>query len=293
MRKTFVRRLSSLNSDRVRRAVCATFMLASVCVQASLASGLTTYKKDYSWLPFFVNAQVPRKAALTLDVERLRNHDVVLVIDKSQSMAVEDCPPATSDNAVCGPISRWNWCRQQVLGLAQQANWVLPGRFRVVAFSGDYITYDNVDPSGVSMIFSNSVPSGPTCVTRPLQTQLDRFFARRNSMQSTKPLLIAMITDGCPNDAQALRRTIANATQKMSNKDDITIAILQVGHDVRATQNLKDLQNLGTYNAKFDIVNTMAFEQVEKVGLVKALAEVIGGQNHEHISTVSHNPAAL
>lgn len=273
---------------RNAQSIAAALLVAAAAIapQSSFASSLTTYKKDLSWLPVLVNSQIPRKTAFKLDVERLRNYEVVLVIDKSQSMAVEDCPSATgADSNLSAPISRWEWCREQVLGMAQQANWVIPGRFRVVVFSGNYVTYENVDPTGVSMIFTESVPKGPTCVTPPLQMQLDQFFAHRN--QSAKPLLIAMITDGCPNDAPAMRRAIAQATQKMAQPDDITIAILQVGRDSRCAENLRAFQNLASYNAKFNIVNAVPFDQLEKAGLVKTLANVVAGQGQEHISSIS------
>lgn len=189
-------------------------------------------------------------------------------------MSVEDCQSQTPTNNI--PISRWQWCRREILDIARQSVGVLPQHFRVVTFSDDYSVYDNVDPPGVNMIFAENRPSGPTRADRALKSQLDAYFTRRAELgDRAKPLLIAMITDGCPDNPSSFKYVIEAATNRMDYANEVKITLLQVGHDERATKLIADLRGLVQRNAKYDIVKAESFEQVQQAGLVRSLADAV------------------
>jgi uncharacterized protein YegL len=228
-----------------------------------------------------------RQAVANESMRKLQNYEVVVIIDKSRSMLIEDCPAANSVEQQDplaqlaqsqSQVSRWQWCQEQLFAMAGQAQKQLPEKFRVVTFSGAYTIYDNVDPPGVNMIFAENHPSGPTVAAHALKDQLDSYLSRRAvSSQRLKPLLIAVITDGCPNDPAEFKYEIASATKKMQDAGEIAITILQVGHDNRAAKLLTDFQER-RYGSKmkFDIVHCLSFDQLEKTGLVPALASSVG-----------------
>ncbi len=251
----------------------------------SSASSLVIYSQTY--------AQVEHKAKVALlsqDMQALKDHDVVLVIDKSRSMLIEDCPRITdSENENAAPISRWNWCREQLLELAGQSKGALPDGFRVVVFSGTFSVYEHVDAPGVNMIFNETAPNGPTCAAAPIKDQLNRYFAQRNSAgDPAKPLVMAIITDGCPNDASSLRTTIADALRKVDTPNEVSITLLQVGHDLRAAKLLTVLNNLCGTAGLSNVVKARSFEEVQKIGLVHALSEAVGTKASAQAAPLPH-----
>lgn len=273
-----------LISGKANRKTLSTFSMLIVLVgwlalvTPCFASGLTM-SNNFSWLPWLWNLRF-HKTKVHNDMERLKDREVVLIVDKSHSMLVQDCQSSEKTGGEAAaegtPISRWQWCKEQILDMAQKADGTLPKRFRVVAFSGDSTVYDNVDPPGVNMIFEENRPAGPTCADRALKDQLDSYFTEREARGKVRPLTIAMITDGCPDNPSRFKYEIVDATQKMSGPHEISITILQVGHDERATKLLSDLRKLTSHSAKFDIVNAVSFEQLQQEGLVKALADSVG-----------------
>ncbi|HEY9778343.1 MAG TPA: hypothetical protein V6C81_31565 [Planktothrix sp.] len=260
------------NSSRVIALSLLLALSGTYTVPCSAAT-LSTRPNEFSWLPLFCDHQI-RQVKLSADIQKLKDYDVVVIIDKSRSMLVEDCQADLKAKAL--PISRWQWCRRQTLDIARQALGVLPQHFRVVTFANDWSVYDNVDPAGVDMIFGENTPSGPTKAAEVLRNQIDDYFARRAQQgENAKPLLVAMITDGCPDNPSAFKYAITHATSMMSDPDEVKISLLQVGHDERATKLIADLQGLVQHGAKYDIVRTQTFDQVQQAGLVRSLADAV------------------
>ncbi|HEY9718317.1 MAG TPA: hypothetical protein V6C69_12665 [Trichormus sp.] len=262
-------------------ACAVAIILCFLCFQLPSCSGATLSVL----VPVPRVCQNLRQAVSAESIRRLQNYEVVVIIDKSRSMLIEDCPAANSveqqdplAQLAQSQVSRWQWCQEQLFAMARQAQEQLPEKFRVITFSGDYTIYDNVDPPGVNMIFAENHPSGPTIAAHALKDQLDSYLSRRAvSSRRPKPLLIAVITDGCPNDPAELKYEIAAATKKMQDPSEIAITILQVGHDNRATKLLSDFQQRRYGSTmKFDIVHCLSFDQLEKTGLVPALASSVG-----------------
>ncbi len=202
-------------------------------------------------------------------------------------MSVSDCysSPLETDSGssmtsvalVNPPVSRWEWCRQQTADLSQAAHGVLPDGFELVLFAKDLLVYNNVEASAIPAIFSRTVPKGATHAAQALRTQFEEYFARRSALgNNAKPLLLVMITDGCPDNPGALRNVIADATWHMSSPDEIAILILQIGNDAKADKLLDQLSDSALSQvAKFSIVNAIPFAKLKKVGLTHALADAI------------------
>jgi len=73
-----------------------------------------------------------------------------------------------------------------------------------------------------------------------------------------------VVTDGQPNDENAVKKVIIDATHKLKNKEDLSLSFIQIGNDARAKQFLADLDDqLQSQGAKYDIVDTVTTEEME------------------------------
>jgi len=199
-------------------------------------------------------------------------------------MSVTDCPyfpnavSSKPSDLLASPdpmISRWEWCRKQTLQLTEATHDVLNDGFKLVVFSKEAVEYCNVGPQAIEEVFRENKPEGPTHAAATLNTQFEEYFARRSSQGAdTKPLLILMITDGCPQNPLSLCTAVMNATRRMNRADEITLEIIQIGHDQRANQLLSRLNDPAD-GSRFKIVNTKAFSEVEKIGLTGTLRDAI------------------
>lgn len=212
-------------------------------------------------------------AALTAsELNALADYNVVLIIDRSLSMGRL---ASSKSIAKADQTSRWEWCRRQTIDLTGQTVDALPDGVNVVLFSSSFTEYNDVRPHVLDSLFSENKPRGKTELAGALKAQLDQHFANRAS-GNTKPLLVAVITDGCPDSPDRLRETIVDATHRMRAPDEIAITFLQIGSAETGTRFLTSLnRKLKQGNAKYNIVTVKSFDQVNTLGLGRALVEAL------------------
>ena len=233
------------------------------------------------------------------NISLLCNRDITLIIDRSNSMMKRDCPPADTGDGIWqssnlryfqdedlygppSPISRWQWCEQQALEFASQAEPIRDDGVTVVVFSSHFQVHKNVRLRNIPEIFSINKPDGTTDTTRALKSQLDDYFDRKYRYHGRiKPLLIALISDDGPDDAYSLRHEIIDCTKQMSNREEIVIAFLQIGTDLRATRLFQGFKrDLATGEAKFNITSVTPFSDLCKDGLSTALVNALISTEH-------------
>jgi uncharacterized protein YegL len=202
------------------------------------------------------------------ELRRLAKREIVIIVDKSSSMMVADCP---------GKLSRWNWCAQELEDLTGRTTDVIKDGITVVVFSDDFYAYRNIKLDSVSLIFQQNYPLGTTATEKALASQLVEYISRRDANQKgVKPLLIAVITDGEPNRPRKLKEVIVDATKAMKYPEEIVISFLQVGHGWVGGKILNQLDDrLEQEGAAFDIVNYKSSDDVERAGLLGSLIAVI------------------
>lgn len=254
------------------RGLCV-WMIAGMISQTIPCSAITLTTVNLESRPDARRIALQSRADLSV----LSDRDLILFVDKSQSMSRKDCPNQES-TASTEQISRWQWCQEQMHDLAQRTNGLLKSGIRVVFFNDETEIYDDVDAPGVNMLFTEKSPAGATYASLPLKNQLDRYFSKREKANSTgRRLLIGVISDGCPNDPQHLCERIAAATQHMSQPDEIAITFIQIGDDERANKILSELDSglIAHNKAKYDIVCVKKFPDVTRCGLAQTLADSI------------------
>ncbi len=193
----------------------------------------------------------------------LANRDYTLILDKSGSMATRD---------QAGGKSRWSAVKESTLALASKCEELDPDGITVYTFAGRFKRYDNVTAAKVEQIFQENEPSGSTNLTAVLQDALDHYFRKKERRHET----ILVVTDGEPDDRKSVFEVIIKATQKMNADEELAISFLQIGNDPAATQFLQALDDkLMSVGAKFDIVDTVTFADMEDMTMTEVLTNAI------------------
>ena len=226
-----------------------------------------------------------------VELNRLAQRDVVLIIDQSSSMLTHDCPGrgfgSTGGDSLFGGIlgrglplggavSRWQWCTAQTAELSQQTAQIFNKGITVVMFSSGFEIFPHVTLKQVPELFSRNRPMGGTNLAPALASQIGAYFKRRAEFRgNVKPVVIGIVTDGCPNNRQSVKQAIIEATHMMRNPREIAIIFFLIGGmDYQGERFVAGLEsNLTRQGAAFPIVKGIRFDELRQAGLAKALAQ--------------------
>lgn len=195
---------------------------------------------------------------------RLQDRDYYIVIDKSGSMASSDTPTGKS---------RWDYCKESTEMLAKELNQYDPDGVTVVPFNGTNKFYANTTPDKVHEVFTENWPAGSTNLAGALDACFTQYASEKKAGNAKKNgLMIVVVTDGVPDDEDAVAKSIVKFTKILDHDDECGISLLQVGKDTHASQYLKRLDDhLEQEGAKFDIVNAKTMDDLENITLADAM----------------------
>ncbi|PWT98081.1 MAG: hypothetical protein C5B53_07185 [Candidatus Melainabacteria bacterium] len=187
------------------------------------------------------------------------NHDLVMIIDRSGSMTARDCP---------GRLSRWDWCCSQARDLADAAAQAA-STITTVFFNHEYYRFDRVRPQDIPVLFSQYQPSGGTILGQPLSEQFDDYFRVR-----AKPLIIAIVTDGMPNDPFAVAEALDEATCRLRYAGEVTVTFLLISDQVDEESLRTKLQErMGGSVKNGGMVDVIPFDTLVTKGVKQAFFE--------------------
>lgn len=192
----------------------------------------------------------------------LSTYDFVIAIDRSGSMT----QPGAHNQ------SRWKEAQETALAIATKAAEFDDDGITIIPFANTLKVYDNVTPDKVTQIFTENEPNGGTDTAALLKAVFARY-SDAKSKGEAKPVILVVITDGEPNDKNAVKSEIKSFAETLTDNgagdtDEFGILFLQIGNDPAATSFLKELDdNLG---AKFDIVDTKTADELEGMTLTDA-----------------------
>ena len=198
----------------------------------------------------------------------LDNRDYTLIIDKSGSMSTPDQK---------GGKSRWEVMQESTLALARKCEKLDPDGMTVYLFSGRFKRFDDVTSQKVEQIFMENDPAGTTNLAGVLKDATDNYFKRKAAGQTkANGETILVVTDGEPDDRKAVFEVIVNASHQMEKDEELGISLVQVGTDPQAMKFLKALDDqMESVGAKFDICDTITFDDMEDMSLVEILTNAI------------------
>lgn len=205
-------------------------------------------------------------AAQTLN---LGKYDYCLLIDKSGSMNTNDCP---------GGKSRWEFTKENTVNIARVCSKFDSDGIQVRVFAGNFKTYDNVTPEQVEKIFTENEPANSTDTAKVLEAVLSDYRTRYDADPvNCKPLIVVCITDGAPDDQDAVAKSIVNHTKWMKEDGQTGITFLQVGGDSGARKFLTYLDDnlVSKEGAAFDIVDTKDQSEMDNLNPTELLIAAI------------------
>ena len=182
----------------------------------------------------------------------LANLDVIIVVDQSGSMGMENDTPSGA--------SRWDYAEETILSLVTQIEKHDDNGIDVIFFNNQHKLEEGVKSGAFVGLWKTRRPGGGTTLGAPLKTALDLAAKRWNE----KNQFILVLTDGQPGDPAAVEQVIIAATKQMARDEQCAILFCQVGRDAGAKTFLANLDDgLEKAGAKFDIVDT---DDVDTVG---------------------------
>ncbi len=196
----------------------------------------------------------------------LANRDYTIIIDKSGSMATRDQP---------GGRSRWAVARESTEAFAQKCDELDPDGLTLYVFASRFKRYDNVTADRVGQVFYENEPCGGTDLAGVLKSAFDAHF-ERDAKGTGRHETIVVVTDGEPDDARAVIRTIVEASKRMKRDEELGVSFVQVGCDPGARRFLKVLDDdLVRAGAPFDICDTVTLDEAEGMGLTEVLLAAV------------------
>lgn len=200
----------------------------------------------------------------------LSRYDVELIVDASMSMRRPDCP---------GFLSRWQWCGTQSVDLAQKLAPFASQGITLTSFNRDFYVYEHQSPQQITTLFGRTPLALNTRLAEPLADRLNDYLIHSHR-PGARPRLIAVITDGVPHppeQVQMVKDVLMHASNMIPDPRELTVVFFQIGsRDFRGQHFLADIDNnLVAEGAHFDIVQTVSFEHLRRVGLAQGLADAI------------------
>lgn len=196
------------------------------------------------------------------------NRDYVLIVDKSGSMETRDA---------AGGITRWESARESTFALAAAVEPMDPDGIDLFVFATNFKKYPNVTPSSVDNIWKENNPMGGTNLHTVLIAAFEEFKVKKAAgALPANGQTIIVVTDGEPSDQRAVKSAIKDVTQTMEKDEELAVLFIQAGNDAGATAFLKALDDdLVSEGAKFDIVDTIKFDEIENKPLKEVLLNAI------------------
>ncbi len=204
-----------------------------------------------------------------MNLEKMKNRDYVLLIDKSGSMEGNDTPNGQT---------RWEYAKESTLAIAKKCAEFDPDGITLAVFASSFKIYENTTPDKVANVFQENSPMGGTTLAPPLKAIFDSYLTRKKAGQAkANGEILLVVTDGQPTDESAVAKTIIEFGNKLDNADDeYGISFIQVGKDAQASAFLKKLDDdLTSQGAKHDIVDTKTMDEVEQIGLMETLVAAL------------------
>lgn len=200
-------------------------------------------------------------------INDLNKRDYVLVLDRSGSMSKT---VKSSSNQ-----TRWNAMQEVATSVARKCQELDDDGIDLYLFNNSFKKFENTTPEKIEEIFNKTSPNGGTDFVPVLSEVIKTHFSRSN-----KPTTVLVVTDGEPSDGatgqRELAKLIIETTKKLESGDDLGIEFLQVGDDPAARDFLRKLDDqLESAGAKYDIVDTKTFEELENMSLEEVLLAAV------------------
>jgi len=215
----------------------------------------------------------------------LQNRDYTLIVAKTAA-SITTMPP--------GYENRWAAARAAIVALAQACEELDPDGITVYISSrdhseGTFKRYEQVSPAQIEQIFQENYPPENLSLLDGLQCALDDYFTRKTAkLAKQNGAIIIVLIDGEPLDRMKIAKAIAHAANKLDSDNELGIGFAHIGDDLIARgflsaldDNLRfrkaDSSQESHIGAKFDIVHTKVFQEIDPACLTDFLVDILRG----------------
>jgi hypothetical protein len=210
----------------------------------------------------------------------LVDRDFTVIMDRSGSMG----DPVSSGSSQ----TRWAAAEEATVALARECNKYDPDGITIYTFGSNFQRFDNTDESKVKQIFQQVQPNGSTRLAEVLQDALlgpNGYVTRKKNGSAKKNgELFCVVTDGHPDNEQAVAEVIIKASHQLTDPNEVNITFIQVGDDAGAAKFLSNLDDKleapqgkegSPKYAKYDIVDTLTVDQLGGKSLTDVLVAAV------------------
>lgn len=198
------------------------------------------------------------------NLELNKGDQFIFALDVSRSMGARDCP---------GGVERIQYAKESAKLFASEAAKYDPDGADYFTFGEKITPYLNqTEAQAHALIDSIKANEGSTDTAGVIQAAYNRAKElRANGV--TDNIVLMIVTDGAPNDGEAVKTTIRNIADELPNGEDFGMIFLTVGQvDANLRAFLTDLDD--NLNAKHDIVDVKDFMEVN-------FAQAFDGATHD------------
>ncbi|MEX0269595.1 hypothetical protein AB3R30_10660 [Leptolyngbyaceae cyanobacterium UHCC 1019] len=204
----------------------------------------------------------------------LENRDYTLIVAKTAA-SIATMPP--------GYENRWAAAHSAIVALAQTCEELDPDGITVYISSRDHSEgafkrYEQVTPAQVDEIFQDNYPPETLSLLDGLQLALDEYSIRKTAkLTKQNGAIIIVLIDGEPLDRMKIAKAIAHAANALDSNNELGIGFAHIGNDLIARGFLSALDDdlRSRFGAKFDIVHTKVFQEIDPTCLTDFLTDIL------------------
>lgn len=194
-----------------------------------------------------------------LNKETASEFDFLVLLDSSGSMS-------RPSKRFTGK-TRWNEAQETIYGMAAALGQFDADGIDVVVFGPKVEMVEGVTADAVDNVFATRSPNGSTPLAPALQMVIDKQKA------TGKKTLAVVYTDGEPDNPSLVEQTITEASNNLTNDEDLTFLFVQIGDDAQARAYLDKLDDKLT--GKFDIVDVVSVADSENYTPLQLISKAI------------------
>lgn len=187
------------------------------------------------------------------NLELNQGDDFIFLLDVSGSMSATDTPTGQS---------RYDFAREKALAFCNEAAKIDTDGISIYRFGHQITKFSDITPDKIESAFAGGPTEMSTDTAGAIKAAWDEHLERKNEQT-----FVLIVTDGAPNDKEAVKRTIADITHKVKDEREFNIAFLQVGNDQGVAAFLSALDD-DLKGAKYDIVDVKRLEEVSFMAAV-------------------------
>lgn len=179
--------------------------------------------------------------------------DFIFLLDVSGSMGTTDTPTRQT---------RYDYAKEKALMFCREADKIDTDGISIYRFGHQVTKFPDISADKIEDCFKGGPNEMSTDTAAALQAAWDEHLERKNEQT-----FVFVVTDGAPNDKNAVRQVIVNITNAVKDEKEFRIQFLQVGNDTGAAAFLAELDD-NLKGAKYDIVDTKRLEDVSFMAAV-------------------------